>query len=73
MANGRARERCPTPFAHDTAIGLLSGGAASDTCRIVVDQWQLETAVDVLTAATDPEVLEWFADSPAGKSVKKDD
>ena len=66
-------EACTYPRANVAALELDAGGAAAEACRAVVEQFGLETAVDVLTASTDQEVLHWLADSPAGQAVRPAD
>ena len=72
-ASSSQSEDCPYPRVKVTAIGLEAGGAAAEACQAIVEQFGLETAVDVLTASTDQEVLIWLADSPAGQSVRPAD
>ena len=70
MAAGSSRrEGCPYPGASGTAHLLSAGGAAAETCREVIEHFQLESAVDFLTAATDSEVLSFIASCPAEPSV----
>ena len=53
----------PTTQADGAAMLLLQGGAIAEACRPVVLHFGLETAVDVLTAATDVEVLDFIEKS----------
>ena len=55
----------PTPLAGEVPNLLVQGGAVAEACRPVIQVFGLETAVDVLTAEEDADVLSFIAKKEA--------